>query len=111
MTDDTSQPPAPQPGWVATVTLTIVTVRANAHIYVTLPNGSGAFIPKSDLASFSFAPPPPPPWEPEIGKPAWHHGMTYVVRGLHNDFAWCEDVDGDMYSIPVSDLSPPKGGA
>jgi|GEM_PF-7058528 len=53
----------------------------------------------------------PPPWGPEVGQPAWFEGEKFVVRDIHNGFAWAADMDGDMYSIPTVDLrEPPKGG-
>lgn len=111
---DPSPPPAPQPGWVATVTLEWATQSADdrtACVRIKWPNGRIEPVYRASVIDLPWQPPPPPPWEPEIGGRAWYHGMTYVVRDMHNDFAWCEDVDGDMYSIPVSGLSPPKGGA
>jgi hypothetical protein len=92
---------------VATVTLTFVEAHPTFPC-VAFPNGIVEEFPFEAISALDWS---PPPWEPVVGEPARHHGLTYVVRGIYNDFAWAEDVDGDMYSILLADLSPPKGGA
>ncbi len=106
-----SQPPAPQPGWVATVQITVDEINRAGHIYVTLPNGSRAFLPKDEAASFAFAPPPPPPWEPEIGKEATYQSNDVTVLFIGREMAMVEDRYRNEYEATISDLSPPKGGA
>lgn len=105
-----SQPPAPQPGWVATVELRFFE-NQGGMAGITFPSGWTHYVDPRTIDKLDWSPPPPPPWEPEIGKPAYLFGENHVVRGIYNGFAWAENVDGDMYSAPISDISPPKGGA
>ena len=110
MTDDTSKPPAPQPGWVATVTLELVDDRDGSFWAVKWPDGTINTIAQSRLAACHWSPPPPPPWEPEIGKDADWRGDLVIVRGIFEGRAWLEDFEGDLVTVSLSDLSPPKGG-
>lgn len=111
MTDDTSQPPAPQPGWVATVTLEWVEQGSGLYTRLRWPNGTVEPFFTDNVASLDWSPPQPPPWEPKIGQPACIGFEPVIVRGLHNGLAWVEDLDGDMDEEGIANLSPPKEGA
>jgi hypothetical protein len=112
-----SQPPAPQPGWVATVTLKWVGKEdpndPRSMIEVKWPDGSFDLYSASTLASLDWQPPPPPPWEPEVGKRAYcsTYECDVIVKAMDYMEAWVhvdEKVGND--TVWLSDLSPPKGG-
>ena len=111
MTDDTSQPPAPRPGWVATVTLEYYSRTRDAH-QAKLPSGGLAHLRPHDVASLDWQPPPPPPWEPEVGGRAEYCSQKVTIRAIDGQEAWARAVDTTVnFTVNVSDLSPPKGGA
>lgn len=108
-----SQPPAPQPGkgWIVnSVSLKIVDQFPDYWL-IEFGDGTTDEISKKALAGLPWSPPPPPPWEPEVGKEACWLGDLVIVRGIFEGRAWVEDSDGDLVTIPLSKLSPPKGGA
>jgi hypothetical protein len=110
MTDDTSQPPAPQPGWVATVTIKMVEPGEFYHA-VEFPNGRGEEVHVECLSDAAWSPPPPPPWEPEIGELVYLAGTgAVVVHAIKGEWAWIEGGGGPQ-TARLCDLCPPKGGA
>ena len=113
-----SHPPAPQPGWVATVTLEWVKAYPGTPdlIKVKWPNGDVSSVvggPGGRLEGLDWQPPPPPPWEPTIGEPAKWSWQIVTVRGIHEDDVWIETHKNLHYTVNREDLSrptPPKGG-
>ncbi len=106
-----SQPPAPQPGWVATVTLTFVEAHPTFPC-VAFPNGIVEEFPFDAISALDWSPPPPPPWEPEIGKEADWYGTPVTLRGVHGLVAWVERLGGIFETVSIANLrQPPKGGA
>lgn len=106
--------PAPQPGWVATVTIKVLGLPTPESdcTHIQFPNEKDEWVFWDNIKDLPWQPPPPPPWEPEIGKRAEYQGLIYVLRDIRNGSAFAEDVevDGEMYCLPLSQLSPPKGG-
>ncbi len=110
MTDDTSQPPAPQPGCVATVTLTFVEAHPTFPC-VAFPNGIVEEFPFDAISALDWSPPLPPPWEPEIGEIAYWPGTgAVIVHAIKGEWAWVEGNAGPRTAL-LSKPSPPKGGA
>jgi hypothetical protein len=104
-----SQPPAPQPGWVATVT-----IEATEHLFgkwprVCFPGDHYVDLPRAVFDALDWSPPPPPPWEPEIGKEATFQGNDVTVLFIGREMAMVEDRYRNEYEATISDLSPPKG--
>jgi hypothetical protein len=109
-----SQPPAPQPGWVATVTLEWAPQSAgdrSACVCIKWPNGNSEAVYRASVIDLPWSPPPPPPWEPEIGKEATYQGNDVTVLFIGREMAMVEDRYRNEYEATLSDLSPPKGGA
>jgi hypothetical protein len=109
MTEDTSQPPAPQPGWVATVTLTAAIVEQNT-ITAAGPNGELIYVGRL-VGDLDWSPPPPPPWEPKIDGRAHWLDEDVTIRAIRYQKAWVEMDGGSLDTAALSSLSPPKGGA
>jgi hypothetical protein len=105
-----SQSPAPQPGWVATAELRFFE-NQGGMAGITFPSGWTHYVDPRTIDNLDWQPPPPPPWEPEIGKDADWKGDLVIVRGIFEGRAWLEDFDGDLVTVSLSDLSPPKGDA
>jgi hypothetical protein len=105
-----SQPPAPQPGWVATVTIKMVEPGEFCHT-VEFPNGLSEEVPVACFSDVDWSPPPLPPWEPEIGKGATYQNNDVTVLFIGREMAMVEDRYRNEYEATLSDLSPPKGGA
>ena len=107
-----SRPPAPQPGWVATVTLTFIEEHPTFPC-VAFPNGIVEEFPFDAIRALDWQPPPPPPWEPEVGEMAdWPHvDVSVTIGAIYKGKALVESASGAVYIADLSDLSPPKGGA
>lgn len=105
-----SQPSAPQPGWVATVTLEWVGTQGSYYTRIRWPNGAVEPFETANVDPLDWQPPPPPPWEPVVGEDADWKGDLVIVRALFEGRAWVEDFEGDLVTADLSDLSPPEGG-
>jgi hypothetical protein len=115
MTDDTSQPPAPQPGWVATAELRFFD-NQGGWAGITFPSGWTHYVDPRTIDKLDWSPPPPPPWEPEIGKCAsWCNSegisMIVIVMCVDGPDAWVKLPNNHNRTVFACDLSPPKGGA
>lgn len=108
-----SQPPAPQPGkgWIVNCVSLKIVDEFPDYWLIEFGDGTTDEISKKALAGLPWQPPPPPPWEPKVGGDADWKGDLVIVRGIFEGRAWVEDFDGDLVTVSLSDLSPPKGGA
>ena len=105
-----SQPPAPQPGWVATVELRFYEDQCGM-VGITFPSGWTYYVDRRTVDKLDWQPPPPPPWEPEVGELVYWPGTgAVIVHAIKGKWAWVEGDNGPQ-TAPLSKLSPPKGGA
>jgi hypothetical protein len=105
-----SQPPAPQPGWVATVTIERTSMEHGFRPRVCFQGSHYLDIPRPLFDALDWSPPPPPPWEPVVGGVATFWGDQITILGIYKDKAVVESVMGEVYLARLTFLSPPKGG-
>lgn len=107
-----SQPPVPQPGWVATAELRFFE-NQGGMAGITFPSGWTHYVDPRTIDNLDWQPPPPPPpppWEPEVGEIAYWPGTgAVIVHAIKGEWAWVEGNAGPRTAL-LSKLSPPKGG-
>lgn len=108
-----SQPPALQPGWVATAELRFFE-NQGGMAGITFPSGWTHYVDPRTIDKLDWSPPPPPPWEPAVGERAQHipTGRQLTIRAIDGAEAWVRwDADDRLVAVtPLSDLAAPKGG-